>query len=156
LTRARELFEASIAVSRSFGDEYEMTADLAILATIAAFAGDENAAAALLQQAVGLGQKLESRPLLTTRCLPAMAALLSQQGDTAMSVELIAAYEAQREEMGLPPSWISREYTRRILAAAAGKISEDRIEQALERGRALTLEEAFADAPAATMAAGPG
>jgi hypothetical protein len=136
-TRARELFERSIAVGRAYQDEYEMTTDTAMLATIAAFAADEGAAASLLHEAVQLSRKLDSRSLLATRCLPALAALQSLRGEIEQSVELIAAYEAQREETGLPPSRMSRDYKRRILEAAAGKISESEIKAALERG-ALT------------------
>jgi len=154
---ARAFFERCFAVERACGDEYEMAVDLASLSTILAFEGDDQEARSLLGRGIALARKLDSRPALVMRCVPAMAALRSLDGDSEASIRLIGAAEALREEMGAAVGAVGREVKRRIVAAAQSELDEIQIAKLFEEGRSLTLDEALADAPgnAPEVLAGP-
>lgn len=144
---ARAYHERSVTVGRLFKDDYEVAADIAILATVSAFEGDEQDALVLLQESVALARKIDSRPSLVTRCLPALAAVRSLQGNAEESVRLMGAYEVLREEMGLRGGAVSEDIKHRVLAAARNKLEDERIAEAFEAGRGLTIDEALAYAP---------
>jgi predicted ATPase len=144
---ARALLERSIMIGRTFKDDYEVANCLAILAAVAAFAGDEQKAETLLREGVALARKLDSRPGLVTCCLPALAALRSLQGNAQESVRLMGASEALREEMGSPGGVLARHLKHRILESAQSDLEEAQIATALEEGRGLPLDEALACAP---------
>jgi non-specific serine/threonine protein kinase len=145
--RARTFFERSITIGRTFKDDYEVAEDLALLATVAAFEGDEQDALTLLRESITLARKLDSRPALVSRCLPALAALRSLQGDAEAAVRIMGASEALREEMGSLGRSLGQDIKRRIVEASQSKLAEEQVAAAFEEGRTLTLDEALADAP---------
>jgi hypothetical protein len=144
---ARMYFERSITIGRAFRDDYEVVQDMASLAMVAAFEGEEQEAMTLVGESIELAHKLDSRPALVSRCLPALAALRSLQGQAEASVILIGASEGLREDMGSPGGRITHDVKQRILEAAKRKLATDQITTAFEEGRALTLDEALANAP---------
>lgn len=145
LAEARRHFEDSVAMRRALGDTAGLALSLAKLGEVLARIGDASTAHRLLSESLTLQRELGDRAGMAF-VLERVGLAASLRGLPAEALRMAAAAEMLREAIGAPlgPSartghdgWLST--TRAALSSAAATA-------AWEAGRALSLEQAFAEA----------
>jgi predicted ATPase/pimeloyl-ACP methyl ester carboxylesterase/DNA-binding CsgD family transcriptional regulator len=146
---ARLSIEQSLPMLRGLHDQWGTAVALAYLGRVASDEGDRGAAETMWKESL---ETCRSQGYLW--CIPYLleflAGLAIANGQPVRGMRLAAAAEALRETVGapLPPPWHADRD--RDLAPAYRALSQSARATALDEGRALTLDEAIAEASADT------
>jgi predicted ATPase len=144
---ARALYEASLALRREIGDRPGIAGSLGGLGNAAREAGEFARCAALYRESMALRQTLEDR-FSIAQGLEDFAGLAGRQQRWERAVRLLGAAEGVAELVGrsLPVS-VRTEYQRTVEGARKA-LGEAEFAAAWAEGRAMSLEEAVAEAVA--------
>ena len=165
---ARALLEESLAVRRGLGDTRVVAILLVHLGAVAAAERDDAGARARYAEGLRLHERAGNAWGMA-HALEGLAALAAARGHPERALRLLGAGAALREASGRPTSPVERAALDGALAGAWRVLDPDTQTAALAAGRAMSREQAVADAleaepaPAATRrtregaaAAGPG
>ena len=143
--RARALLEESLELYRTAGDSANTVSVLNALARLALRAGNIGRAAALLVEALQVGL-LIGQAFTMLETLEDAVALAHRRGALANAARLAGAVAAARERASVPRRReVIAPYDNEI-ADLRTKLSEDAFAAAWDAGRALSLDEAVAEA----------
>jgi len=145
LARAANVFTEALALGRQLGERDMIATNLSNLSSVALRQGDIPQAETLQCEALALYQALGD----PRRCAVGLEGLAStagmaRQGERA--ARLLGAAEALRETLGAPIPPPERADVERAVAEARAALGEEAWGRALAAGRALTLEQAIAEA----------
>jgi predicted ATPase/DNA-binding SARP family transcriptional activator len=143
--RARGLYEESHALYREGGDQYGQSLTLFNLGDLAIRTGDHERARANLTEGLALSQVLGDN----ARCaeyLERLALLAANQRDPVRAARLWGAAAALREALGAAHSPHEIADHEREVQVARAQLDEATFAAAWEAGRALSLEQAVAEA----------
>ncbi|HWQ15784.1 MAG TPA: tetratricopeptide repeat protein [Roseiflexaceae bacterium] len=143
--RARLLLEQSVSWFRDEGNEWGLVVALHELGAAILAHGEVARAKALLREALGLQQKFGSR-MRVAESLERCARLALVEGRPERAACLLGAADTLRDTIGAPRPPVSRADHARDVAAAQGALGEAAFAAAWETGRALTPEQAVAEA----------
>jgi non-specific serine/threonine protein kinase len=141
---AERRFEEGLESARRRGNPLGIYVGLYNLAQLALVRGDPAHATRTLEEGIRLSRQTKDRANLA-HFLDALAAIASSQGEAERCTLLLGAAEALLEEVGArvynfyQPDPSLRE---RAVAEAHAVLSEPAFEEARERGRAMTFEQA--------------
>ncbi len=144
-TGARAYCEEALAVARATGDELFIAEALAQLGTVALHVGDSGQATALYQQSLTLIWTRGYRECIAED-LAGLAATASLLGQPERAARLFGAVEALREVSGIRLSPLPRADYDRAVEGIRAHLDEETFAQAWEKGRAMPLEQAIAEA----------
>jgi len=144
-TGARAYCEEALAVARATGDELFIAEALAQLGTVALHAGDSGQATALYQQSLTLIWTRGYRECIAED-LAGLAATARLLGQPERAARLFGAVEALREVSGIRLSPLPRADYDRAVEGIRAHLDEATFAQAWEKGRAMPLEQAIAEA----------
>ncbi|MFL5655246.1 MAG: tetratricopeptide repeat protein [Ktedonobacteraceae bacterium] len=144
-TGARAYCEEALAVARATGDELFIAEALAQLGTVALHVGDSGQATALYQQSLTLIWTRGYRECIAED-LAGLAATASLLGQPERAARLFGAVEALREVSGIRLSPLPRADYDRAVEGIRAHLDEATFAQAWEKGRAMPLEQAIAEA----------
>ena len=144
-TGARAYCEEALAVARATGDELFIAEALAELGTVALYVGDSGQATALYQQSLALIWTRGYRECIAED-LAGLAATASLLGQPERAARLFGAVEALREVSGIRLSPLPRADYDRAVEGIRAHLDEATFAQAWEKGRAMPLEQAIAEA----------
>ncbi|TMC92078.1 MAG: LuxR family transcriptional regulator [Chloroflexi bacterium] len=144
-TGARAYCEEALAVARATGDELFIAEALAQLGTAALHVGDSGQATALYQQSLTLIWTRGYRECIAED-LAGLAATASLLGQPERAARLFGAVEALREVSGIRLSPLPRADYDRAVEGIRAHLDEATFAQAWEKGRAMPLEQAIAEA----------
>jgi predicted ATPase/class 3 adenylate cyclase len=154
LERARTLLDEGLALTEGRGDRMGIATGNHTVAQVARLQGRLDDAAVHYRRALtGLHELGDVVSL--TEPLQGLAAVAIATGQTERGVRLLAANSAIREQIGggPPPEWLRLGDP---LSDARAVLDEESYDRAWQRGLAMTLEEAVADAvETATTTTGP-
>ena len=144
LSRATEAFEEGLTVARRIGDKTGACITLYNLAQVFLSRGDHDHAATLFEEGVTLSEQVADRANVAY-CLEGLATVAGAQGKAERSARLFGAAEGLLEVLGAPvytyykpdPSLYER-----TVHATRSRLGEAAFEEARERGRAMTSEQA--------------
>jgi predicted ATPase/DNA-binding CsgD family transcriptional regulator len=149
LGRARAVAAEALALRRELGDTLGVAYTLYTLGRVSVEEGDYNRARVLLGESMVLLRELGERWGLAA-CLEALAlANASPRGDddgAARAARLWGSAEALRETLGAPLTAADRRVHERHQAVARARLGPERWAAAWATGRALSLDEALAEA----------
>jgi non-specific serine/threonine protein kinase len=143
--RAWQLFDETVQIYRGVGDPWGTAHSISNLATIAAHRADHRAAHALGLESLSIRRPLGDR-LGIAESLEGLARDLGALGSPARAAQAWGAAERLRGETGVSMSPTARAEHDRQVAAARAAIDAAAFDEAWQRGRAASLEEAIADA----------
>jgi predicted ATPase/class 3 adenylate cyclase len=146
--RAEAWFEESLALHRDApgrGDPWASALALAGLGNVARAQGDSGRAMACYAQSLAASRELGDREEIA-RCLEDVAALAGAQARPRRAARLLGAAVAIREEIGTPVAPFEREAYERQVAALRSTLGVRDFATAWASGRAMSLEQAVADA----------
>jgi predicted ATPase len=145
LARAAELTEEALAEFRHVGDPRNIAWALNQLADMALRQGDVSRAAALSAEGLTLWSEHRDPAIVAVACdVPARIALVN--GPVKQSARLFAAAEELCARIGsAPPSTDVADYTE-VLGAVRDRLGGAEFAEAWESGRALTADDAVAEA----------
>ena len=144
-TGARAYCEEALAVAQATGDELFIAEALAQLGTVALHVGDSGQATALYQQSLTLIWTRGYRECIAED-LAGLAAASSLLGQPERAARLFGAVEALREVSGIRLSPLPRADYDRAVEGIRAHLDEATFAQAWEKGRAMPLEQAIAEA----------
>jgi predicted ATPase/DNA-binding CsgD family transcriptional regulator len=144
-TGARAYCEEALAVARATGDELFIAEALAELGTVALHVGDSGQATALYQQSLALIWTRGYRECIAED-LAGLATASSLLGQPERAARLFGAVEAVREVSGIRLSPLPRADYDRAVEGIRAHLDEATFAQAWEKGRAMPLEQAIAEA----------
>ena len=144
-TGARAYCEEALAVAQATGDELFIAEALAQLGTVALHVGDSGQATALYQQSLTLIWTRGYRECIAED-LAGLAATASLLGQPERAARLFGAVEALREVSGIRLSPLPRADYDRAVEGIRAHLDEATFAQAREKGRAMPLEQAIAEA----------
>src|SRR5437588_7880910 len=144
-TGARAYCEEALAVARATGDELFIAEALAQLGTVALHVGDSGQATALYQQSLTLIWTRGYRECIAED-LAGLAATASLLGQPERAARLFGAVEALRKVSGIRLSPLPRADYDRAVEGIRAHLDEATFAQAWEKGRAMPLEQAIAEA----------
>ncbi len=144
-TGARAYCEEALAVARATGDELFIAEALAQLGTVALHVGDSGQATELYQQSLTLIWTRGYRECIAED-LAGLAATASLLGQPERAARLFGAVEALREVSGIRLSPLPRADYDRAVEGIRAHLDEATFAQAWEKGRAMPLEQAIAEA----------
>jgi len=144
-TGARAYCEEALAVARATGDELFIAEALAQLGTVALHVGDSGQATALYQQSLALIWTRGYRECIAED-LAGLAATASLLGQPERAARLFGVVEALREVSGIRLSPLPRADYDRAVEGIRAHLDEATFAQAWEKGRAMPLEQAIAEA----------
>ena len=144
-TGARAYCEEALAVARATGDELFIAEALAQLGTVALHVGDSGQATALYQQSLTLIWTRGYRECIAED-LAGLAATASLLGQPERAACLFGAVEALREVSGIRLAPLPRADYDRAVEGIRAHLDEATFAQAWEKGRAMPLEQAIAEA----------
>jgi non-specific serine/threonine protein kinase len=145
IERAAAVFAEALAVSREVGDRDLIATNLANLSSVALRQGEVARAEALGREALALYWELGD----PRRCAVGLEGLASAAGMAGLGVRaarLLGAAAAVREALGTPQPPQEREEVEQATDEARSSLGEAAWAAALAAGRALTLEQAVAEA----------
>ena len=151
--RARALMEEALGLSRAVGLGSGEAASLGSLGSTAFRQGDLDRAEAFGRQALALRLKYRDR-FGVAETLIDLALVLAERGDEEQAARLYAAASALRESIGVGVPAYDRERDDRFLRTLRERLGEDRFAAAWAAGRALSMEEAVAEALATDASGG--
>ena len=144
-TGARAYCEEALAVARATGDELFIAEALAQLGTVALHVGDSGQATALYQQSLTLIWTRGYRECIAED-LAGLAATASLLGQPERAARLFGAVEALREVSGIRLSPLPRADYDRAVEGIRAHLDEATFAQVWDKGRAMPLEQAIAEA----------
>jgi non-specific serine/threonine protein kinase len=155
LGRATALLEEAVALTRQVGTEWEIASALGMQAGIAQEEGDWERSATLAEEALLLFHAHGDR-LTVADVLSRLASVALHLGQPVAATQLLAATNAIRTELGVPPSVTDRASHQAALTAAKLALSEDAFTQAWQTGGATPLNEIVAGALQVAQTWSPG
>ena len=144
-TRASAYCEEALSVARETGDELLIAEALAQLGTVALHRGDARQATARYQQSLALIWTRGYREYIAED-LAGLAAAAGLLGQPERAACLFGAVEALREVSGIQLSPLPPTDYARTLEGIRAHLDEATFAQAWEKGRAMPLEQAIAEA----------
>jgi predicted ATPase len=144
--QATPMFEEGLAVARRIGDRSSTYIALYNLAQAALCCGDYDRAAPLFEEGVTLSEQMGDRANVAY-CLEGLAVVANARGEAQRSGRLIGAAEGLHEAVGVPVYVYyepHRSMYERAVAAVRSGVGEEAFEEARQRGREMTFEEAVA------------
>ena len=146
VSRATETLHEGLRVAHRIGDRTGACITLYNLAQVALSRGDYDHAATLFEEGVALAEQVADRAN-AAYCLEGLATVAGIQGEAERSARLFGAAEGLLEVLGAPvydyynpdPSLHER-----TVSATRSRLGDTAFEEARERGRAMTLEQAVA------------
>jgi non-specific serine/threonine protein kinase len=147
LERATACYEESLAFARRTGADHPAGFALDGLADVARIRGDLAGAERLGREQLVVWRRL-SAPIHIVGSLEGLArtAAIGEEAQAERAARLLGAAAALREQMGAPLGSQGRAHIERATAQARTTLGEDAWEAAFAAGRALSLEEATAEA----------
>jgi len=142
LVRASPLFEESLALFRDL-DYRDGLAQ--VLLELARVQGDRNRAAELFGESLVLCREIESARDMAY-CLAGLAGIAAASGQPERAARLFGAAEVLREPVGMPLPPAYRAAYERDVAAIRAQLDDTTLAAAWAAGRAMTLEQAIAEA----------
>lgn len=143
---AAELHQESLAIFRSLGDQnYGVPWACHGLGETALGQGRLEEAAGWLHQAMAASHTLSDQASIAW-CLAGLGSVAALDEEPERAARLWGAAEKQRQTIGCRPAPGARATYERAMAAARTQLGEQSFAAAWERGRALTLEQAIAEA----------
>jgi predicted ATPase/DNA-binding SARP family transcriptional activator len=142
---ARSRLEESLAMLREEGDRWWMAHLLAGLGVVLQAQGDAERAAAVLHESLALNRDLGNRGGIA-RSLAGLAWVAAAQGQMERAARLFGQVEALGEAAGSVMTAQERPLYERVVTMAQAVLSEEAFAAAWTEGRAMTLEQAIADA----------
>ncbi len=134
------------AVSRAAGDWTHLSLSLNLKALLARLRGDDARADAPLRESVRLAASLRDAWSVAYGVI-GLAGVAAGRGQAERAVRLFGALESLRERMGVAAPWGAwQPLGERDLATAREELNPDTFDAARAEGRAMTLEEAVAEA----------
>jgi tetratricopeptide (TPR) repeat protein len=157
LRRAGELWEEGLTLFRQLDNTWMIAGSLLDLGIVALDQGDNGRAGAYLAEGLILLRELGER-WQAVLALEACAGLAAAQGHQRADAEdagrraarIFGAAEALREKLGAPLLPIYHDHYQRGVAATRAHLDEATFAAAWAEGRAMTLEQAIAEALDAT------
>jgi len=140
---ARTHSQQALELYRELADAAGEASALSNLALVALAEGDIDEAAAFLVNSLRLAKRLGKKEQIH-RCMVVAAEVAAQRGETARAARLLGASDALSEEMGLAVTYPEQKKQRARIASVLD--GDDAAQAAQSEGRALTLEEAVANA----------
>ena len=143
--RAMALYEESVPLFREVGDKYGIAAALNNLGFVAEEQGDYEQAATLQRESLAQFCEIgEKRPIAS--CLVGLAGVARGQGQSDQAVRLCGAVEALLESSCIHLASADQIEYDRTLAATRIHLDEVTFAAAWTEGRAMTVEQAIAEA----------
>jgi predicted ATPase/class 3 adenylate cyclase len=155
--RAEALLEESLALNRDVRDQRGSAYALLSLGQVVHARGDTERAAVLGRETLRLGRDLGERRIVA-QALELLAQVGHARGDDRRAARLLGAAEALRDSIGAPVPPADRPEYDQTLAAVRRELDETAFRAAWAQGRAMSLEEAMAEAQpvlAAGLASAP-
>jgi non-specific serine/threonine protein kinase len=143
--RAQALFEECLALNQQAGDKSHSAIALLNLGHVAREQGEFARARQLYREGLALSQALDEK-LRIGRELVAVATVEAAQGKPERAARLMGAAAALRDALGAGLYPIDRPATERTTELARVALGEEAFAAAYAAGRALSLEEAIAEA----------
>jgi predicted ATPase/transcriptional regulator with XRE-family HTH domain len=143
--RARTMLEESLTILGSYDDRWARAMTLTLLGHVELAAGDPSRAEARFADAAPLFQAL-GNPLYVPWCFEGLAGVTAERGDWALAVRLCGARDALHAGLGLGVPPVDRNAHARTLDGCRRTLGGDAFAAAYEAGRALTLDDALAEA----------
>jgi tetratricopeptide (TPR) repeat protein len=142
--QAAPMFEEGLAVARRIGDRTSTYIALYNLAQAALSRSDYDGAAPLFEEGVTLSEQMGDRANVAY-CLEGLAVVANARGEAERSGRLIGAAEGLHEAVGVPVYVYyepHRSMYERTVAAVRSWLGGEAFEEARERGREMTFEQA--------------
>jgi non-specific serine/threonine protein kinase len=155
LHAARVHLEAGIAAARELGDRWQAAQACIWLSHVEADEGHHAACASLLLDALALGQQLADPSTICERFLDGAAHVAALSGHAERALRLAGAAAAHREAEDAVLFPVVEGLVHRWLAPARTSLGKARTMSVLAQGRALTSEQAVAEACAGLAVAYP-
>lgn len=143
--RATPLYEESLALCRESGDRLGAIHVSYNLGSVALARGDAAGAAPYFRASLRLCRELGDQGL-AGKCLLALASVAAATEQPARAARLYGAARVLYEATGLDEDRIGRAHARQCLTTARAALGEAAFAAAQAQGRALSLEEALAEA----------
>ncbi|HUG15405.1 MAG TPA: tetratricopeptide repeat protein [Thermomicrobiales bacterium] len=144
--------EQSVAMHRAATNEWGLAWALLVLGNVLRSQQDNSRAADVLLESFRL-HRASGQLQFIPNCLESLAAISRAQPEHA--ARLIGAAQALRARLSLPIAPADRDALDALLAGLEELLGQERFEQALSAGRALSLDEAIAEASAQAPTAPP-
>ncbi|MDQ4003558.1 MAG: hypothetical protein M3259_06940, partial [Actinomycetota bacterium] len=144
--QATPMFEEGLAVARRIGDRSSTYISLYNLAQAALSRSDYEGAAPIFEEGVTLSEQMGDRANVAY-CLEGLAVVANARGEAERSGRLIGAAEGLHEAVGVPVYLYykpHRSMYERTVAAVRSRLDDAAFEEARERGREMTFEQAVA------------
>ncbi|MFN8516535.1 MAG: BTAD domain-containing putative transcriptional regulator [Chloroflexia bacterium] len=152
-TRARALHEEAAALARELKQPLLLGAAVANIGQIELDAGDLGTARARYREAVALWRDVRATLHLSTTFAP-LAVIATRFGECAHAARLGGAAEAATEKGSMAMVPVVRARLTPALASARAALGDDAFNTQWEAGRALSLDEMYAEALGEAPAAG--
>jgi predicted ATPase/class 3 adenylate cyclase len=143
--RAAVLCAESLALERELGNKRRVGRVLCQLGSVARAEGNYQGARSHYEEALPLFREA-AEPWSITQCLQGLAAVACDQDDARRAAQLLGAVEALREAIGSPLSPLERADYDHSVAAARAQLDAATFAAAWAAGRAMSLEQAIAEA----------
>jgi predicted ATPase/transcriptional regulator with XRE-family HTH domain len=142
---ATMFLEEALALCREIGNNLYTAWALDNLGDIALYHGDAVQAAALFEQSLSLFQAVGYKEGIA-QCLVGFGGVACAAGRIARAARLCGAAEALRDAIGWPMSPDDKLHYDRTVAATRAQLEEETFVAAWAEGKAMTLEQAIANA----------
>ena len=142
---AKRAYEKCLAVSQQTGERRRIVFMFDNLAFIAMHEGDFERAKALGRQALRLARDMDAR-LEMAKALPILTGAMGMLGQPREAIRLLGASEGALERMGAFFQLNDKREFEAMVAVVRTHLDEATFQAALAEGRALTLEQAVAQA----------
>jgi non-specific serine/threonine protein kinase len=143
--RATVLCDESLAIRKALGYKGGCAHTLAIMGRIALDLGAYERATACYKESLTLRQETGEKEGIAT-VLEGLAAVSGMQGRPVSAARLYASAESLRSLLSTPLNPIDRAYSLQTVAAIRARLDEATFLRAWTEGKAITLEEAIAEA----------
>jgi ATP/maltotriose-dependent transcriptional regulator MalT len=146
---AGSLAEEALGLSRALGAKGLAALVLHTLGDVARHAGDLRRAALRFREALALQKAIGQRRMMVSATLVGLASVAAAGGDPdggRQAARLLGAVPSLLDALGDPMPPVTRPAYERVAAVLRAALGEDAFAAAWESGRALTLEQAVADA----------
>ena len=143
--RAKRAYEECLAVSQQTGERRRIVFMFNNLAFIAVHDGDFKRARVLARQGLQLAREMENR-LEMAKTLPIVAGAMGMLGQPREAVRLLGASEKALANMGAFHQLNDKREVDEMITAVRTQLDDATVQTALAEGRALSLEQAVAQA----------
>ncbi len=144
-TQAESLYSDSLALLREMGTTTKTPSTLHNLAYVALHQGDHRKSAALFGESLAIFREQDDKKGVA-ECLAGIAGVMGIRGKAKQAATLFGAAETARESLGATLWPANRMDHDRNVAAVRSQLDDSTFAAAWDQGRALTLEQAIADA----------